>query len=266
MKSKKEIDTIKKAISKIVMDILNNYVTKPAIETVNNDFHVQDKIAEVFLLTEMLCEVIVERGTILDTTTSTEKINYQEWERRKISIEKFIDNLEKANDKEFKIPEEVQQIIKIYSAKKHLPLYFNREIKWICISVLSASYISSYVLMRSCFELLVNISTKNKNGMKDKLFSIEFFKEAEKRKLLKLWRHLCKWAHPHKQWTKEVCPIYVNHNPAYHPKLANDSIKTLEKIVGFFLVVALNVFDLEKDYIAKIAKKSHININKFSFM
>ena len=233
-------DELKKTIEKSVIDFLDYYVTKPAIQTINNDFFIQDKIAEIILLADITCDIIHEEGTEIDTTTYSENISYQEWKRRLKTIKSFISNNDNSDKDDLIIPKDVQEIFKIYIAKKHLTLYFNREIKWICISLLSASYISSYILMRSCFELLVNISTKVKLGMKDKIYSIKYFTTSDKELLLEMWRHLCKWTHPHKQWEKEVCPIYISHNPMYHQILANDCIEMLEKITGFFIVMSFN--------------------------
>jgi hypothetical protein len=261
-----DIDAVKKILEEAVTGVLDAYVTKPAIETINNGFYIQDKIAEIFLLTDTTYEIICEKGIELDTTTSSEKIIYEEWKRRFQLVESFIKSAKESSNEDIVISEDVKKICKIYTAKKHLISYFKREIKWICISLLSASYISSYILMRSCFELLVNLSTKSKRGMKERIYSIDYLMDPEKESLLAIWRHLCKWTHPHKHWEEEVCPIYIDHTPMYHPKLASDCISVLEEITGFFLVMSINVFRIEKTHLLEVAKESHIDIGTFPFL
>ena len=87
--------------------------------------------------------------------------------------------------------------------------YFGKVYKSSLFSLGATDYLSSIILMRSLFELLIGISTKVNGSMKERIDSIDFLKSDEKKNLKKFWDILCAWSHPYGKWWKEVCPNYM---------------------------------------------------------
>ena len=59
--------------------------------------------------------------------------------------------------------------------------YFGKIYRSSLISLGATDYLSSIILMRSLFELLIGISTNKNGSMKDRIKSINFFDEKEKK-------------------------------------------------------------------------------------
>jgi len=98
--------------------------------------------------------------------------------------------------------------------------YFGKIYQSSLFSLGSTDYLSAIILMRTLFELLVGISTNIKGSMKDRIKSIDFFDEQEKKDLAKTWDLLCAWAHPYGKWEKYVCPKGFGSGRFYNPSLA----------------------------------------------
>ena len=125
-------------------------------------------------------ELINEKGIEFDKAY-LHKLPRQELEKRIDIYGKFI-NSESSNSK--KIDKKAHELLKNDSSKKHLLSYLLRELNWVTISILSASYISAHVLLRSSFELLIGIATKVNGKMGERIESIEFL-SIEEQKIVK---------------------------------------------------------------------------------
>ncbi len=108
----------------------------------------------------------------------------------------------------------------------------------------STDYLSAIVLMRSLFELLVGISTDLNAPMKEKIKSICFFDEQEKKEISNTWKLLCAWAHPYGKWEKYVCPKAFSAGRIYNPKLFEQCLEYSYKILDFMLTSIFELFDL----------------------
>jgi hypothetical protein len=156
--------------------------------------------------------------------------------------------------------EEVEDVFSDFSSRKCLLTYLSRELNWITISILSASYVSSMILMRATFELITGIASRDTGGMVCRIASISFVNESEKDALKKLWNRLCAWGHPYGKWLKEICPIYSAHEPVYHKALCEMCIGELEKIVDFYVVVALAKYEIKIPMFVAMLKKYKLDI------
>jgi hypothetical protein len=145
------------------------------------------------------------------------------------------------------VAQDVHRYIMAADTQKYLLRYVLREFNWIIVSIMSASYISSLVLMRSLFELLINVATRKTGNMKDRVDSISFLHKDERKEILKLWRRLCAWSHPHGRWIKEVCPFLQQHTPFFHKRLCELCLDELCCLVDIYAVTALCKYGISID-------------------
>ncbi|MHC4479276.1 MAG: hypothetical protein ACYTEL_26960 [Planctomycetota bacterium] len=258
MKHSKE-DKLKTKLRKVVAGFLDANVKTPAIETVNQDFSAQARLADLMLLVSMLNDLIYKHGAGFDKEyachLSENEIS------RKIAILGEVIESEDSNELQQRVSiEEVRAIFSEFCSRKCLLTYLAREVKWIAISIFSASYVSSMILMRATFELIVGIASRDTDGMVSRIASISFIDESEKDTLKKVWYRLCAWGHPYGKWLKDICPIYSAHEPIYHKALCNMCIEELEKIVDFYVVVALAKYEIKLPVFVAMLKKYQLDI------
>lgn len=122
--------------------------------------------------------------------------------------------------------------------------YFGKIYHSCLFSIGITDYLSGTILMRSLFELLVGVSSEINGPMKDRIYSISFIDEQEKKKLMKTWRMLCAWAHPYGKWEKNVCPMYYSCGRVCHPVLFKQSLELSNKILDFMLTAIFEIFNL----------------------
>jgi hypothetical protein len=251
---KTEYKALMTKLHEMVSSYLNDQVTKPSLETVEKDFHAQDRLATLLLVVRSTIRLVREKGIDIDKHFLS-SLPTDEIEKRIEVLGKFFESGETcplSGDGTYK---NAHEYLVTGASQKHLLAYFGREINWIIISVLSASYISALVLMRSAFELLIGVATRKTGKMKERLDSIPFLTSVEVKNLLKLWYYLCGWGHPYGHWVKEVCPGYVSNDPIYHPDLCAICFGTLQKIVDLFVVVALDKYEIPvSEIMAELSK------------
>ncbi|MBW2984069.1 hypothetical protein KY361_03085 [Candidatus Woesearchaeota archaeon] len=242
---------LKKKLKNLIETYLSLYTIKPALQTAEEDLIGQDKIASMIILLQHTTDYIIKQG--LDFNKEyLEKLPKDEIEKMVEILNKFIST--------GGLFQEAKKIMKKGSSKKYLLPYLYRELNWAAISILCASYISANIIMRSVFELIIGIAAEKNGSMDERIKSISFVSVSEKTKLKKLWKELCGWAHPYGKWIKKVCPIYSSHLPIYHPKLFEDSLQILEKLVDLLLVVSIEKFDIsKKDLLHNIKDKIDIS-------
>lgn len=250
--SQNKISQLKEVIAKY----LDENVKNPAFETIEKDFDVQDKLATFLILSQVTIDSIEKEGMIYDNDYLIQ-IPKQEIDKRIEILKTYIQtgNLAK----------ESTEIMNDLSSKKYLLYYFLREIHWIIVSILCASYISAHIVIRSIFELLIGIATKKTGSMNERINSIIFLSLEEKKEVKKFWRDLCGWSHPFGKWVKEVCPVFISHRPIYHPKLCKQCLEELEKIIGLFLVIGIEKFEINTKNIISKTKKYRIDISNLPF-
>jgi hypothetical protein len=243
---KKEKTLIK--LKKVIADYLDSKVKTPALNTVDKELYVQEDIVNMLVILKIINNLILQKGDDLDLNTLT--LESKELLENKINIlEKYLKQPDNHS-----ATLEADKIIESYYNKKHLFIYLEREINWIAISLLSASYISSLILMRSIFELIIGIATHMKGSMTDRLDSIYFLYEDERKQLKRDWNELNAWCHPYSKWEKGICPIFYSHPPLYHPELYKLCIAKLRLLSDFALIIAVEKFKIDPE---EIAKDSH---------
>ena len=234
-----------KQLRSVVSEYLEQRVTEPAIETVSENILGQARLASLLSLVDLIIADSRKHGITYDKNF-LEKLSMEEIEARISALGAFIEaEEERVEDGEI-LSKSAIQYLQNDDSKIYLNEYFGREIHWASISLLSASYISSLVLMRAAFELIVGIATRETGGMKDRIESISILSEGEKRKTKKLWNRLCAWGHPYGKWFSELCPGYVAHRPIFHPRLFDLCIKELTEIIDLYAAIAINKYDLDR--------------------
>jgi len=253
MKHSKE-EKRREELRELVTGFLDNNVKTPALETVDQDFSAQNRLITLMLLVNKLNDLVYKHGSVIDSEYALH-LSETEFSRKLAVIGEVVESEDFSDLKERINIEEAKAIFSELSSKKYLLTYLSRELKWITISILSASYVSSLILMRATFILILGIASKD-----SKIKSISFIHESEKDAIGKLWYRLCAWCHPYGKWVKEICPIYSAHEPVYHKALCNMCIEELEKIVDFYVIVALAKYEIKIAMFVAMLKKYQLDI------
>ena len=263
-----------KLLAKLVDFYLKEQVITPSHETIEKDVFALDRIGSILIILDESITTILKDG-----------IEFDKDYLRSLPMEDLIKRIQSNN-------EEKLNFLKEDSSNKIWLSYFKRQMNFIVISILSGSYLAANILMRSNFELLINIlSIKRPNkienlelrskinncaslsidekkkiislwekdenylGMGKKINNIPYFSDTEKRDLKKQWGRLSNWVHFSKDWEKKICPIFLLHKPMYHPALCNDSIEELEGLIDLLLVTAIVKYEVDIKYIQSEAEK-----------
>jgi hypothetical protein len=229
---------LEKTLEKTVGEFIDMMTKRPTVETVRKDFHSQAKLAMLLNLLDNTIVLVYKEGIDIDKHFMS-RLAKSEWQKQ-------IDILVKAVYTG-QFDKEALEILDLDSSRKYLFAYAKRELDWVAVSILSASYVSANILMRSVFELLIGIATRKTGYMSKRIHAIPFLSVKQKKKMKKLWNELNAWAHPYGRWVKECCPIFISYKPMYHSKLCKQSVEKFEKIVDVLIVIALNKFEISKN-------------------
>lgn len=261
----KENEDVMNLLRNIISDYLDDYVKKPTFETIEKDIVGQDHLASLLLLTKEIVNIVNKEGPILDKD-HFKSLSKEERTKRKEMVERFLEALNSENSIEDIDDKGALDLLKNARSKKYLMPYFTREINWIIISILSTSYVSALILMRAVFELTIGIATRLSGSMNDKIDSITYFEEEEKKNIKKQWRRLCAWGHPYGKWLKEVCPIFTSHKPLYHPQLFALCVKELTNLIDLFLVTAMFKYQIKSSRVQEKLKKLGVDLSTFALL
>lgn len=253
MKKKKQgndqLNILTNHLKKAIESYLDSRVKKPALQTVDKEFSVQQDIATILVILACAEQLILDHGEelYLENLSCLPK---EELEGIINILNPFI-----ANADENSHTNQVRKIIDNHINKKHLLSYLVREINWISVSILSASYISSLILIRSIFELLIGIATSHAGGMSGRIESINYLSKEEHKHLKDAWNNLNAWAHPYGKWEKEICPIYYSSQPLYYPTIYRECFSFLALLIDLFLTIAVERFKIPPKEITESSKK-----------
>jgi hypothetical protein len=254
-----ELNILLGKLKKAIGSYLDNRVIKPALQTVDKEFTVQQDIVTILIILTHAEQLILDHGAelYLENLASLPKEKLEEI----INIlEPFI-----AEPNEVSCTNKVREVIDKQINKKHLLSYLVREINWISISILSASYISSLILTRSVFELLIGIATSQAGGMSSRIESINYLTPEEHKHLKDAWNNLNAWAHPYGKWEKEICPIFYSSEPLYHPKIYKECYSFLTVLIDLFLTIAVERFKISPAEITESSRNIGGDIVDASF-
>ncbi len=249
-------------IRNVVSSFLNKYVSTPALETITKDIVGQNRIANANALILIIIDEIRKNGRTFDSDYLL-SLEQQDIEQRIQAFRRFLELHDMANHEQAVVLDDVQRYLIEDSSNAFLVEYFRRELLWITVSLLSASYISSFVLMRASFELTVCIATRSTKRMSDRIASISALGDAEKERTKEQWYRLCAWGHPYGKWIQVVCPTFLQHKPMYHPTLFAACTKELLNLVDFFIVVVTYKYQLDYRRLVIMLKESNIDLSDY---
>jgi hypothetical protein len=252
-KDNKEIELLIEGLKYAISKYLDMMVKEPAIQTLEHELSVQQDIVSILGIFEVVKKLVHEQGTDIDAGSLLSE-SREELQNILAILKPFIECSDTVTE-----TKEVTDVINKYRNRGHLFLYLCREIQWIAVSLLSGSYISTLILIRSMFELIVGIATHLGGGMSKRIDSISFFSENECKIMKKSWSKLNAWTHPYKKWEKEVCPLFMSHKPIYHPKLYNICISKLRLLCDMFLTVVIEKYGIEVDKIYDAMKEKNLH-------
>jgi len=224
-----------KKLKKLISGYLQEYTLNPAVKSIEEDVFVAYKLGNVLVTLKVSEQLIGDIGYKLSPVQS---LNVD-----KKDIQRLESIVERDECRQCEI-DFIGHLESMTCSKSCLLPYIDKEINWIVVSILCSSYLSSLILMRSVFELLINISTTQNGGMSAKVEGIPFFEDEEKRAIKRTWKELCSWGHPFKKWLENFCPIYISHKPIYHPRHFEDCVNLLERILDVYLVISKEHFGM----------------------
>jgi hypothetical protein len=232
---------IDKQLKENIKGFIDQLVTTPALQTVDKEFEVQQDIVSILVLHKITEGLIIDHGENFYAGYLSGCQQEQVDEIKQVLNHFLNDPADNSNAKK------TNDILRQFVNKKHLMAYLIREIKWIGVSILSASYISSFVLIRSVFELLIGIATNQMGSMSERIKSIKFLSPDEQNDVKRIWNKLNAWAHPYGKWEKEICPVYYSTEPLYHPILYKECVEYLLFLTDIFLTIACERFKILPD-------------------
>lgn len=243
----------------VVHGYLNDRVSKPAMETVTQNVVGQARIANLGMLTRIMIGDAYSHGIDYDKDFLSSLPTEQVEARLKV-LRAFVGSADDANPPELDVVRDAAQYLASDNSRKFLLAYLQRELAWIVVSVLSASYVSALVLMRSVFQLIVGLATVTTGGMRARIADVICLDAVERKRVAKLWRRLCAWSHPYGRWVKEVCPGYSGQSPMYHPRLFALCLDEMTELVDFFAAVVVSKYDLDRKRILAELGKDHVDL------
>ncbi len=224
-------------LKSIVKKYIDDYVNNPIHDLIDIDIITHLNFPTIIILIKTTTDEILKDGLAFDKNL-IQNLNDKEKELYRSVLEEYIKTGKENTD--------IIKIFKNHNSKKHLTFYAIRELNWALISIMSASYISANILMRSILELLINISTSNRESVGTRINNINFLNEDEKRKVKKYWKILNSWTHPYDHWINSFCPIYISHNPEYNKKYCEQSLDYLIFLTDFFITIGIEKFKISK--------------------
>lgn len=244
MSNKENIHEYKKSSEKLLAVFLKANTTLPATKMITEHESISYDL-ENLLVTVDISQILLNNIGYKPNLKQLPKIQNNEAKR----IETIIKTIESGNKLDVNDIEFIKKLKSKTCSKSCLLAYLYKEIYWVIITILCSSYISSFILMRSITELLINISTSQDDGgigIYKKINGIPFFDEKEKKSIKKLWDQLCSWSHPYNKWIKNICFTYISHYPSIvHPSIASNCIKTMHQILDIYLVICKEQFKMD---------------------
>ena len=255
---KKNIDdsiTYKKEkVKEYVLQYVENQTSKPALVSIDENPQVALKLGNL-LVAFSACERSIGNRQFDFSSRTNSSISQND-----------IDRLEIITKNEcFSEDDKVHlgHLIQTSCSKPCLIPYVSKQMNWIFISILSAHYLSSMILMRSIFELIIDLLANAKGGMSAKIQSISLFDDNQKSDIKKSWNNLCSWSHPYNKWLKNMCSRYMALPPLYHPEHFKTSVELLEEVIDLFLVLCKEHFNMNIQEFRKTEEQLVIDLSGF---
>ncbi len=249
-----ELKKIKEKVKEYVLEYIDSQTSKPVVISFDENPDIAIKIGNLLVAFNACIKSISNCQYDFSSRTSS-SISQNDINRLEILTKKHCFS---EDDKLF-----FGKLVSKSCSKPCLIPYISEQINWIVVSILSAHYLSSIILMRSIFELTIDLLASTGSGMSTKINSISFFDNNNKKDIKKTWRSLCSWSHPYEKWLNNMCSTYMAHSPLYHPEHFKTSIEFLEKVMDIFLVVCKEHFTMNIQELRKKVEELSIDLSYF---
>lgn len=250
----KSVNQLKSELKSVIAGYLDLLVQRPAMEAVENDFELQDKLSDILILLKL-----VQQQVISFDPRRLDDVLVKAFE----PVKPISEDTLSLNELFRLLP--TQTRAKLEARTIYLS-YLDQLFNWTVVSILSASYLSAFVLLRTLLELLVNASSEDTGGLRKRVAGVPFLEAEERKEIVRNWDELCGWTHPYGRWFNEMCPVYVSLGPRYHSRLAGACLGKLQLCLDFALVIAINQFDMNPDGILKACQEMHASIDSFPML
>jgi len=262
MSESSESEELLQSLRIAVSSYLENRVSKPALETVTKNLTGQARVANLTVLIRALFEEARACGLDYDRDFLTSLPTGEIEARIKVLCE-VAESKDGANPRTRDVLQSAARYLASDTSRKYLLEYVERELNWIVVSTLSASYVSALILMRSVLELLVGIATRTTGKMRVRVDSVACLDGTEKKRLNRLWTRLCGWSHPYAKWITEVCPVYSGHAPTYHRRLFGLCLDELLELTDLLASVVVAKYELEPARLGVRFNQERIALTEF---
>ena len=264
MKGEDDSKALLEQLKSVVSSYLDIWVSKPSLETVTSNIIGQARIASLSPMISILLDNIINEGVDIDTKHLSDLPSLE----LKTRIEVLSEAIQagEVSDANKETIMKANEYIMDGSSRKFLMGYLVREYNWIRISLLSASYISAFILLRAVFESIIGLGKRKTGSMGDRIDSLGCLNEEEKKRVKKLWYRLCAWCHPYGKWVKEVCPVYIRQKAIYHPALFDLCLSELIEVSDLLIVVAIEKFELNRDSLIEKFANDRIDLSGFDLL
>jgi hypothetical protein len=264
MKEEDDSKALLEKLKSVVSSYRDIWVSKPSLETVTSNIMGQARLASLSPLISILWDNIINEDDDIDKKHLSSL--------PQVEIKTRIEVLSEAiQAREFSDADKItvmkaNEYIMDGSSQKFLMGYLVREYNWIRVSLLSASYVSVFILLRAVFESIIGLGTRKTGSMGDRIDSLRCLSGEGKKRVKKLWYRLCAWCHPYGKWVKEVCPVYIRQKPIYHPTLFDLCLGELIEVSDLLIVVAIEKFELNRDSLIEKFTKDRIELSGFDLL
>jgi hypothetical protein len=255
------IEKLREAITRF----LEKYVTKPTIDTATGNIEGQASVANLNALIGIIDGAVQSEGIEYDAFY-LRSLSKKEIEARINALSKAAEADDGANEMDVDAATRALSYLHEDRSNKYLFSYAIREFNWITVSLLSASYISTLVLTRSAFELAIGIGSRERGSMQCRLGAMHFLTGVEAVAVKDQWYRLCAWGHPYGKWAKEICPIFLRHEPTYHPVLFSLCLDELTQLSDLFCSIAVEKYDLDREKLSRLLEIHNVSLDKLPML
>lgn len=252
-------------LREVITRFLDKHVSKPTMETATGNIEGQAAVANLGALIRIIDGVVQNEGIEYDASY-LRSLPKEEIEARIYALRKAAEAEDATNEIDTHAVARALNYLQEDSSNKYILSYAIREFNWITVSLMSASYISTLVLTRSAFELAIGIGSRERGPMKCRLQSMHFLNSVEATAVKNQWYRLCAWGHPYGKWVKEICPLFLRHEPTYHPVLFSICLDELTQFSDLFSSIAVEKYDLDRAKISRLLSSQNVSLDKLPML
>ena len=168
-----ELKKIKEKVKEYISEYVENQTSKPVLASIDESPDVAIKIGNLLVAFNACIKSISNCQYDFSSRTSS-SISQNEINRLEILTKKHCFS---KDDKIF-----FGNLVSKSCSKPCLIPYISEQMNWIVVSILSAHYLSSIIIMRSIFELTIDLLANTGGGMSEKIKNISFLDDNQKKR------------------------------------------------------------------------------------